>query len=202
MKHLPLLLITTLPLISANSFAETQPFDLDIGIAHKAYSIEIPSRTANSSNDTTSNVSAFGLSAEEEFNEYFSLQFEIAKGYQTDESSSLFVSDGAITAESYETQLDYSIGIMGKILPLGLKTLSPVILIGATTTSISYDYQKIVGTTIENDITKTETSSAIQYGFGFEIDVADDLDLSLSYIDLSNLRLETYILNFEAVIKL
>ena len=126
MKHLPLLLITTLSLISANSFAETQPFDLDIGIAHKAYSIEIPSRTANNSNDTTSNVSAFGLSAEEEFNEYFSLQFEIAKGYQTDESSSLFVSNGAITAELYETQLDYSIGIMGKILPLGRKTLSPV----------------------------------------------------------------------------
>jgi len=202
MKHLPLLLITTLSLISANSFAETQPFDLDIGIAHKAYSIEIPSRTANNSNDTTSNVSAFGLSAEEEFNEYFSLQFEIAKGYQTDESSSLFVSNGAITAELYETQLDYSIGIMGKILPLGRKTLSPVFLIGATTTSISYDYQQIVGTTIENDITKTETSSAIQYGFGFEIDVADDLDLSLSYVNLSNLKLETYIFNFEAVIKL
>lgn len=202
MKHLPLLLITTLPLISNNSFAEAQPLDLDIGIAHKAYSIEIPSRSANNSKDTTSNVSAFGISAEEEFNEYFTLQFEIAKGYETDESSSLFVADGAITAESYETQLDYSMGLMGKVTPLGRKTLSPVFLIGATTTSISYDYQQIVGTTIKNNITETETSSALQYGFGFEIDAADDLDLSLSYINLSNLKLETYILNLEAVIKL
>lgn len=202
MKHLPLLLITALNLISVNSFAEAQPFNLDIGIAHKAYSIDIPSRTANSSKDTTSNVSAMGLSAEEEFNEYFSLQFEIAKGYETDESSSLFVADDTITVESYETQLDYSLGIMGKILPFGRKTLSPVFLIGATTTSISYDYQHIVGTTINNDITETETSSAIQYGFGFEIDAADDLDLTLSYINLSNLKLETYILSFEAIIKL
>jgi opacity protein-like surface antigen len=201
MKTLPLLLITTLTFISINATAETQPFDLDIGIAHKAYSIEIPSRNANNSNDTTSNVSAFGLSVEEELTEYFSLQFEIAKGYKTDESNSLFISDGVITAESYETQLDYSVSIMGKIRPLGIKTLSPVLLIGATTTSISYDYQKIVGTTIESDITKTETSSSIQYGFGLEFRAADDLNLSISYVDLSKLKLKSSVINLEAVIK-
>jgi opacity protein-like surface antigen len=74
-------------------------------------------------------------------------------------------------------------------------------MIGATTTSISYDYQKIVGTTIESDITKTETSSSIQYGFGLEFRAADDLNLSISYVDLSKLKLKSSVINLEAVIK-
>lgn len=202
MKALSLLLITALPVISVNAIAEAQSFDLDLGLAHKAYSIDIPSRIDSNSKNTTTNISAFGLSAKKEFNEYFSFQFEFAKGYTTDESSSLFISDGDIAVESFETQLDYSIGIMGKILPLGHKTLSPILLIGANTTSISYDYRERTDGTVKNDISETETSSAIQYGIGLEIDAADDLDISLSYIDLSNLKLETYLLNFEAVIKI
>lgn len=202
MKILPLLLITALPLISANAIAEAQPAAFDVGLAHKAYSIDIPSPFADNSKVTTSNISAFGLLVEEEINQYFTVQFEIAKGYTTDDTSSLFISDGSTVAETFETQLDYSIGMMGKILPLGIKTLSPIILIGATTTSISYDYLRIKDNAIDADKSKTETSSGIQYGLGIEYNAADDLDISLTYVDLSNLKYDAYTVNFELVIKL
>ena len=201
MKHLPLLLIITLPLISANSFSEAQPFDLDIGIAHKAYSIDIPSRITNHSEKYTHYAPAIGISLEDELNEYFTFQFEVAKGYESERTSGVNFSNGTTTSEVFETQLDYSLSITGKIRPFGIKTLSPVFLIGATTTSISYDYQQIVGTTIQSDITETETSSAIQYGFGLEFHAADDLNLSISYVDLSRLKLKSSVINLEAVIK-
>lgn len=202
MKRLPTLLITALSLISTNSFAEAQPFNLDIGIAHKAYSIDIPSQIANSSEEYTHYAPAIGLSIEDEFNEYFSFQFEVAKGYESEKTSAENFSNGTTTSEVFDTQLDYSLSVMGKIRPLGIKTLSPVLLLGATTTSISYDYQQSINNVINKDYTETETSSAIQYGVGFELHAADDLNLSISYVDLSRLKLKSSVINFEAVIKI
>ncbi len=202
MKHLALLLITALSLISANSFAEAQPFDLDIGIAHKAYSIDIPSQVANHSKEYTHYLPAIGLSIEDEFSEYFSFQFEVAKGYESEKTSAAIISNETTTEEVFDAQLDYSLSVMGKIRPLGIKTLSPVLLLGVTTTAISYDYQQSIDSIIKKDETETETSSAIQYGFGLEFHAADDLNLSLSYVDLSNLKFKSSVINIEAVIKI
>jgi len=175
---------------------------MDLGIAHKSYTIDIPSLASKNSAKETSNIFAFGFSLEEEFNEHFTFQFEAAKGYTTGNTAYQLTLSEQTVAETFKTQLDYSLSIMGKILPFGRKTLSPMLLIGATTTSISYDYKRIEDALIKVDSSENITSSGILYGLGVELHVADDLDLSLTYVDLSNLKYDTFTVSFEATIKL
>jgi opacity protein-like surface antigen len=132
----------------------------------------------------TDYLAAFSLSLEDDINDYVTLHFEAAKSYSDD-----------------NIELDYSFGLLGKIHPLGKNTLSPFLLLGASTTAVSYDYISINTTGIEI-ISDTQTSSGIQYGAGLEYAVVDDLKLSLTYEELPHIKYNTNVITFEVVIDL
>jgi opacity protein-like surface antigen len=191
--------VTSFLLIShsvlADSAKHVSAGSLDFGIAYKRYSMDLPSRVATSEDDDANEFAALALIATDDVNKYMSIRFEAAKGIADSRSGYNFTIDALNPIdinETYTTQLDYSLSVTAKFRLLANKSLSPFLLLGGNASAISYDYEQTIDGTITAEDSETLTSSGLLYGAGFEWVMDENVELSLSYENLSHFKYDVY----------
>jgi opacity protein-like surface antigen len=164
--------------------------------------MDLPSRVSTSEDDDANEFAALALIATDDVNEYMSIRFEAAKGIADSRSGYDFTIDALNPIdinETYTTQLDYSLSVTAKFRLLANKALSPFLLLGGNASAISYDYEQTIEGAITDEDSETLTSSGLLYGAGFEWVTDENVELSLSYENLSHFKYDVYALSFDVV---
>ena len=183
--------------ILASSVEKVDASNLDFGIGYKTYSMALPSQVSSSENDDNNQIPALAFIVSDDFNEYLSINFEAAKGLS--DASSGYDFEGSGINETYTAELDYSLSITAKFRLLENTLLRPYLLLGGNAAAISYDYQQTVVEEITDESSETLTSTGINYGAGIELITAHNVDLSLSYENVTHFKYDTHALSFDAV---
>ena len=206
MKSLLACGITSFLLISQSVFADSAKHisadSLDFGIAYKRYSVDLPSQVSAREDDDANEFSALALIVTDDLNEYLSIRFEAAKSLEDASSGYHFpinTFDPLDINETYTAGLDYSLSVMAKFRLVTKTALRPFLLLGGNTSAISYDYEQIVGGVITDKESETLTSGGILYGAGFEWVTDDNVELSLSYENLSHFKYDVYAFSFDVI---
>ena len=185
--------------VLAGSAEHANADNLDFGIAYKYYSMDLPSRVSSSEDDNANQFSALALIVTDDLTEYVSISFEAAKGIADANSSYDFTVEDIDIGEDYTAQLDYSISVTAKFRLLADTILRPYVLLGGNAAAISYDYQQKVAEVITDEDSETLTSTGITYGAGIELVTDHDIELSLSYENISHFKYDSYALSFEVI---
>lgn len=193
----PTLLLSNQLFASSNEKVDAS--NLDFGIGYKTYFIALPSQVSSSEDDDNNQFPALAFIVSDDFNEYLSINFEAAKGLSDASSGYDFVVQDIDINETYTAELDYSLSINAKFRLLANTLLRPYLLLGGNAAAISYDYQQAVAEEITDESSETLTSTGLSYGAGIELSTAHNVDLSLSYENISHFKYDTYALSFDAV---
>jgi opacity protein-like surface antigen len=199
--------ITSFLLVANSALADSDtrkgPNSLDLGIGYKQYAMNLPSRVSASKNDDTNKFPALALIATDDINEYVSIRFEVTKGLEDARSGYDFSIDAPINPikikETYTAELDYSLSVAAKFSLLTNSPIQPFLILGGNTSAVSYDYEQTLSESITDEESKTLTSSGIMYGAGLEWITYDNIELLLSYENLSHFKYDAYALSFNII---
>ncbi len=185
--------------VYAGSVQKVDASQLNFGLAYKNYSMALPSQVSSKISDDHNQFSALALIVSDDFNEFLTLNFEAAKGLSNSTSGYNF--EGTGIRENYTTELDYSLSVQAKFRLLENTLFRPYLLLGANAAAVSYDYQQRAAELVTESTSETLTSTGLSYGAGIEFITAHNVNLSLSYEQISHFKYDTSAVSFDAIWK-